>query len=517
MEHFTCSLLISCALISLLYVWKFLNWVWFTPKSLENHLRRQGFAGNPYRLMTGDLKDSAAIIKNAENQSMEFSNDIVSRVYPIFYAAFKNHGNTRKKSFVWFGPRPALILSDPESVREVLMKNYIFVKMPTSPLNKMLGRGLVMLEQDEWTKHRKLINPAFHVQKLKNMVGSFHMSCSIMLRKWDKIPRIDGSIELDVWPYLQAMTADVVSRAAFGISNDEGEKIARLQKQQAACILQANRSLYLPGWRYMPTKANRRLKQLTEEIESIFQSIISKRMEEEAGKSEEEGDLLGILLESNAKEMQEHGTKSGLNMKDVMEECKNFFFAGQDTSAALLSWTMILLSKNQDWQTRARDEVLQAFGMRKPDYQELNHLKILGMILHEVLRLYPPIVMLARHTDKAGASGKVTIPAGVQLMLPVLLLHHDVETWGPDAKEFNPERFAQGVSGATKGQLTYLPFGWGPRGCIAQNFALLQTKMTMATILQNYSFRLSPSYLHAPLTVVSLQPQHGAHLILTKI
>ncbi|KAG6407097.1 hypothetical protein SASPL_130079 [Salvia splendens] len=452
------SLDFLCSYLTLVCL-EFLNWVWFTPKSLENHLRRQGFAGNPYRLMTGDLKDSAAIIKNAENQSMEFSNDIVSRVYPIFYAAFKNHGNTRKKSFVWFGPRPALILSDPESVREVLMKNYIFVKMPTSPLNKMLGRGLVMLEQDEWTKHRKLINPAFHVQKLKNMVGSFHMSCSIMLRKWDKIPRIDGSIELDVWPYLQAMTADVVSRAAFGISNDEGEKIARLQKQQAACILQANRSLYLPGWRYMPTKANRRLKQLTEEIESIFQSIISKRMEEEAGKSEEEGDLLGILLESNAKEMQEHGTKSGLNMKDVMEECKNFFFAGQDTSAALLSWTMILLSKNQDWQTRARDEVLQAFGTRKPDYQELNHLKIrcaVGLDLARGSEAVPA-------DSDAGASRKVTIPAEVQLMLPVLLLHHDVETWGPDAKEFNPERFAQGVSGATKGQLTYLPFGWGPR------------------------------------------------------
>ncbi|XP_042010581.1 cytochrome P450 72A14-like [Salvia splendens] len=267
--------------------------------------------------------------------------------------------------------------------------------MPTSPLNKMLGKGLEMLEQDEWTKHRKLINPAFHVQKLKNMVGSFHMSCSIMLRKWDEIPRIDGSMELDVWPYLQAMTADVVSRAAFRISNDNGEKIARLKKQ------------------YMPTKANRRLKQLTEEIKSIFRSIISKRTEEEANRSEEDGN----------KE------------------------AGR------------LLFKKRHARETEKDS--DDHGYWAPE---------LGMILHEVLRLYPPIVMLARHTDKADASGKVTIPAGVQLMLPVLLLHHDVETWGPDAKEFNPERFAQGVSGATKGQLTYLPFRWGPRGCIAQNF-----------------------------------------------
>ncbi|KAG6404931.1 hypothetical protein SASPL_132508 [Salvia splendens] len=232
MELFTCSLLISCALVSLFYVWKFLNWVWFTPKSLENHLRRQGFAGNPYRLMTSKIRP------------------------PSYKMPRTNPWSSRTISCLGF------TLSSTRLSRTM---------MPTSPLNKMLGKGLEMLEQDEWTKHRKLINPAFHVQKLKNMVGSFHMSCSIMLRKWDEIPRIDGSMELDVWPYLQAMTADVVSRAAFRISNDNGEKIARLKKQ------------------YMPTKANRRLKQLTEEIKSIFRSIISKRTEEEANRSEEDG------------------------------------------------------------------------------------------------------------------------------------------------------------------------------------------------------------------------------------
>ncbi|KAH6785468.1 hypothetical protein C2S51_037923 [Perilla frutescens var. frutescens] len=514
MDIFICSFTISCVVVALMYGWRILNWVWFKPKNLEKGLRQQGFDGNSYRFFNGDLKEISSIAREAELKPMIFSNDIVPRVYPIFHKASQKFG---EKCFVWFGPKPALIVLDPELIRDVLSKNYIFQKPPGSPLASLLGRGLVMLEADEWAKHRKLINPAFHVQKLKHMVASFYMSCSNMLSTWDEIVGSDGSVDVDVWPYLQAMTSDVISRAAFGSSYDEGGKIYQLQKEQADRILDANRSLHIPGWRFLPTKVNRRMKEIRKEIESIFLNIISRRMKEvEAGEASRE-DLLGILLESNLREIKQHGTKFGMGMKEVIEECKIFFFAGQDTSASLLVWTMILLSKHKDWQVRARDEVLQVFGRGKPDYQELSHLKIVSMVLYEVLRLYPPIVMLARVTERESGSGKVTIPAGVQLMLPVLLLHHDPKIWGDDVKEFNPGRFSEGVSKATQGKLTYLPFGWGPRVCIAQNFALLQSKMALATILQHYSFELSPSYCHAPRTVISLQPQHGADLILTKL
>ncbi|XP_051121631.1 cytochrome P450 CYP72A219-like [Andrographis paniculata] len=510
-------LIISCGVIIIVSLcaaaWNFLNWVWFRPKRIEKCLRQQGLHGNPYRFFFGDFKEIMRLQKDARSKPMSFSHDIVPRVAPEIDQSLKTYG---KNNFLWYGPRPAVIVQEPECIREIFSKLSIFHKLPV-PKVRDLSRGLHIMESEKWAKHRKLVAPAFHIEKLKHMIPSFYLSCADMLKKWDDIIPNEGACELDVCGYLLTLASDAISRTAFGSSYEEGRKIFELQLEQARHIMETRHSVYIPGWRFLPTKQNRRMNEINKEVESTVISIINKRIKSmEAGEGSG-NDLLGLLLESNKKEIEQGGSKFGMSMREVVEECKLFYFAGQDTTANLLVWTMILLGKYTDWQSQARDEVLQIFGKRKPEYRELNRLKIINMILQETMRLYPPGIILHRITTKDIKIGNLTLPAGVQLILPIILLHTDEKIWGDDAKEFNPMRFSNGVSNATQGQMTYLPFGVGPRICLGQNFAMAEAKIAIAMILQRYNFKFSPSYSHAPCTVFALKPQHGAHLMLEKL
>lgn len=124
------------------------------------------------------------------------------------------------------------------------------------------------------------------------------------------------------------------------------------------------------------------MKEINNELKSMLRKIINRKVKAlKDGEASTEDDLLGVLLDTNVKEIQRLGNKkdSGMSIDDVIEECKLFYFAGQETTGILLTWTMILLSKHPEWQDRAREEVLGVFGKSKPKFERLNELKIVSI------------------------------------------------------------------------------------------------------------------------------------------
>ncbi|KAJ8485372.1 hypothetical protein OPV22_017857 [Ensete ventricosum] len=542
-------LLLACAV-------RALNWAWWRPRQQERLLRAQGLQGTPYRFIRGDIKEDWRLLAEARSKPIPLSHHIIPRVAPFLRTAMNEFGkcsrppvslslfcfanslcfskfltlslcyvqfgvsNSGKTFFTWFGPVPRVMIMDPELVREILSnKSGHFGRASLSPLGRALASGLISYHGGKWAKHRRILNPAFHVEKLKQMLPAFSACCGDLVGRWENLVGQEGSYELDVWPELQNFTGDVISRAAFGSSYEKGRRIFQLQVELTQLIFQAIQSGYIPGYRFLPTPQNNRIKAINREVRSILRGIIKERQEATGTGEATNNDLLGLLMESNLQHLQEHGNKNaGMTSDEVVEECKLFYFAGQETVSVLLTWTMVVLSMHPEWQVRAREEVLQVFGKNKPDFDGLSRLKIVTLILYEVLRLYPPAILIQQITYKTVKLGNIVYPPGVLLVLPIVFIHHDPDLWGKDASEFKPERFARGITKASKDQVAFFPFSGGPRVCIGQNFALLEAKTALCMILQQFSFELSPSsYTHAPRMLVTLQPQHGAQLRLHKL
>ncbi|KAG6421420.1 hypothetical protein SASPL_117972 [Salvia splendens] len=506
---FSSTLILVCMLLAI----KLLKWAWLRPRKLEKLLREQGLSGNPYRLLIGDMKQLITVMKEEQPRTVNLSDPILPHILPFYTQIIQKYG---PRSFAWFGAAPRINISDPELMKEILAKPSVFQKPRPDPIGETIVGGLLFLEDAQWVLHRKIINAAFHVEKLKKMIPAMYACCSEMIEKWGALVSRNGKhVEMDVWPYLEDLSGDMISRTAFGCSHEQGRRIFQLQKEQVKLVLQLLKFSFIPGWRYFPTKTNRRMRGVSREIEAAVRGIIVER-ERAAERGETiHDDLLGILMESNMNEIQEQGSKKmGMSIADVIEECKLFYFAGSETTSNLLVWTLVMLSKHPDWQARARGEILQVLGMNPPTFDALNQLKTVSMILQEVLRIYPPAPLIIRAPTKTVRLGSMTVPVGAELTLLIAQMHHDPEIWGEDVNEFRPERFANGISSAAKMNFAFLPFSSGPRVCIGQNFAMMEAKMALAMMLRSFHFELSSSYLHAPFPILTLQPQYGAPLIL---
>ncbi|KAL0376701.1 UNVERIFIED_CONTAM: cytochrome [Sesamum calycinum] len=512
------TLIVAVLALVLPAAWRFLDYYWFQPKKLEKILRKQGLTGNPYRFFFGDARETGRMFKETYSKPIGITDDIAPRVLPFITKTLNTYG---KRSFVWVGPKPVVFIFDLEMMKVILTKYIPFQKpfKASNPIFKRLVGGLIVYEGEQWSKNRKKLNPAFHLDKLKEIVGTMQNQGQETLDEWTRMMPKDGSpLVVDVYPFLKHYTGCVVSWALFSTAPTPIVKRTFAIISELTHISNQAQPFIVPGEQYF-LKKYKKADQIEDELTATFTSMAEERLaQRRAGENEGEPDLFDFLVD----ELEEVDIKDkngrAAAIHEIIQQCKLFYVAGHETTANLISWTIIMLSYHKEWQIRAREEIFQVLGDKKNiTADDIANMKYVNMIVNETLRLFPPAIELTRVVEEETSVGDLVLPKGSMVMMPVLLLHRDPKIWGHDAMEFRPDRFADGVLKAANGHSAFLPFGWGVRTCIGANLASYEAKSFITLFLRNFSFELSPTYAHAPMVTLLLQPQHGVPIVMRKL
>ncbi|CAK7341333.1 unnamed protein product [Dovyalis caffra] len=464
MSYSYLGIVMAALAVLIAMIWQFCWNVLWRPYALTKSFEKQGIKGPPYNIFYGSLREMESLRKAAYEMILDTNcNDISQKVLPYFHKWSAEYGEV---FLYWRGLHPTIAIEDPEIARQVF-KSGFFVKPEMPPtLLAFGGLGLGQLNGQDWVRHRTILNPAFTVEKLKVMTKTFAALTIDMIDNWKNKALIAGqqSITIQVSEEFKKLTSDIIAHIAFGSSYAEGMEAFKAQKELERHCLATSTNIYVPGNQFLPTPSNLRMWKLEKKVKNSLSRIILGRIESES-------------------------------------------------TANLLSWTIFLLSLHQEWQERVREEVLRECGMGIPEADVLTKLKEVNMVLLETLRLYGAVMDTDREAAKDMKIGNLMIPKGVRVTIQFVKIHRSKEYWGDDANEFNPLRFKNGVSQAARHPNAFIAFGFGSRGCIGQNLAMLEMKMVLSLLLQQFSFSLSPEYKHAPANHLTLQPQYGVPVI----
>ncbi|XP_030440750.2 cytochrome P450 714C2-like [Syzygium oleosum] len=344
------------------------------------------------------------------------------------------------------------------------------------------------------------------------MINVMVESSITLVNSWsEKIEKEGGVAEIKIDSHMRSFSGDVISKACFGSNYAKGQEIFLKLRALQELISKIAFTSTIPGFRYLPTKSNREIWKLEREVQSLILKVVKERKE-----ATSEKDLLQMILEGT-KNSGEPGRGDVMD-HFVVDNCKNIYLAGYETTAVAASWTLMLLALNPGWQAKVREEVMQLLrGGQYPDADMIRKMKTLTMVINESLRLYPPVAVVSREALEDMKLGNIQVPKGVNVWTLTATLHQDPNIWGPDADRFDPERFANGVTGACKLQYAYMPFGVGPRTCLGQNFAMAELKVLLALIISNFSFSISPKYRHSPALRLVIEPEFGVDLLVRRL
>uniref|UniRef100_A0A1D1Z8L8 Cytochrome P450 4F12 n=1 Tax=Anthurium amnicola TaxID=1678845 RepID=A0A1D1Z8L8_9ARAE len=410
----------------------------------------------------------------------------------------KKYGNVTK--YYGLFNRPIVIVADTKIIQEIISNRvYDFVK-PThlmASLIAVLGKGLVFVEGDTHKRQRKMMNPAFSHNNIKDMVPVFvRVALSLKGIIEDKIDERESKLNLT--PYISKATLDIIGLVGFNYGfnslksqNELGEAYDSIMNIPITFmdIVISILSNYIPFVRKIPIAVNRRFNNAIEVIERVSKKLIEERHHEAKDDNNlNRNDLLSLLININKTLPDEEK----MTDDELKYQIMTFLAAGHDTTSTATSWALYLLAQHPLEQDLLREELVKAFPDKSnfnPTFDEVNSLEFLNCVVKETLRLYPAATSVRRVNIKDEIFGEYLIPKGTEISIGVLALHRSPEIWGPTVENYDPNRWLDPSLTKNVTNFNYLPFLNGPKNCIGNKVALAEMKVVLSTLVRNFVFR----------------------------
>ncbi len=394
----------------------------------------------------------------------------------------------------WIGTFPLIFTRDPDVIHDVLVTHAAsFHKSPdyrdeNRGLARFLGQGLLTSEGELWRRQRKLIQPAMHPRRIEAYADTMVTLTRQTIANWQ-----DGAV-LDINRQMMQLTLKIIARTMF--STDVTREVNTISHALDFFQTANNTVDIFPDW--VPTPLHMRWPKVMNEFNTIIHQIIQHRRNTGA---ENFNDLLSMLLLA----VDENGV--GMSDKQLRDEVATIMLAGHETTANAMNWTLYLLAKHPEVEARLHEEVDRVLGGRPATLADFEALSYTEMIIKESMRLYPPAWGIGREIIEDVTIQGHMLPKGGQVSIPIWSLHRHPDYWD-EPEQFNPDRFSP-ENEKRINKRVYLPFGNGARICIGNHFALMEARLLLATIAQQYRLRLNDGQQVKPEPMITLRPKGG--------
>lgn len=388
--------------------------------------------------------------------------------------------------------RPFYFVNHPELIKQVLQdSSYVRTPLTRRLMASFLGEGVFSQEGGEHLRQRRLMQPAFHRERLAAYGRTMVETTYQVLEGW----RPGEEREL-TWEMMR-LTFSIVARTLFSTDTSEEAKAVDAAFSAVQRSIEHGYRLYaaLPDW--VPLVQLPSVRRAVRELRRLTQGLVARRSAEGGDR----GDLLSMLLLAR----DEDGSSMG--EEQVCAQVLSLLFAGHETTANTLCWALYLLSRHPRVAQRLHEEVRTQVGERRVAVEDLPRLPYVEQVVNEALRLYPPAIWAERVNDKETRLGEWVVPAGMPVVVSVYVTHRDSRFF-EQPEEFLPERFAPERAGSIP-RYAYLPFGAGVHMCIGNHFALMEARLVLAALAQRFFLEVPAEYKPEPMPAITLGIRNG--------